>query len=251
METISIQTQDKIAILKLDHGITNTINLDLVQEFHITLGELEVNPNIQGLVITSNNSKFFSIGFDIPNLYPLPKDDFKNFYVAFNQLALALYTFPKPTITAINGHAIAGGCILALCCDYRFIAEGRKLMGLNEIKLGVPVPYLADCILRDLIGSRKARDILELGEFHPPEELLPLGMVDEILPPDELLPASIDKVKSLGEMPSEAYTLIKHNRVKAIEADMQTNFERKKDQFIECWYSPEARKLIEAAIEKF
>lgn len=84
----------------------------------------------------------------------------KNKLVAY----LALYTLPKPVVAAITGHAIAGGCILALCCDYRFISEGRKLMGLNEVKLGVPVPYLADRVLHALVGTRYAREIIESGE---------------------------------------------------------------------------------------
>ena len=71
---------------------------------------------------------------------------------------------------------------MALCCDYRFIAEGRKLMGLNEVKLGVPVPYLGDCILRHLVGARHARDIMDTGDFYHPEVLLQMGMVDQALP---------------------------------------------------------------------
>ncbi len=124
-------------------------------------------------------------------------------------------------------------------------------MGLNEIKLGVPVPYTADCILRDLIGSQRGRDVLELGEFYPSEQLLRLGMVDQVMPSDEVLSASIEKVKTLGEMPNAAYAIIKENRVKPVEAKILAGYEGKKNQFIECWYSPEGRKRLEEAIEKF
>ncbi|MFH2057592.1 MAG: enoyl-CoA hydratase-related protein [Pseudomonadota bacterium] len=71
-----------------------------------------------------------------------------DFFQRFNQLTLDLYTLPLPTACAISGHAIGGRNILALTGDYRFMAEGKKRIGLNEIQLGVPVPYLADLILR-------------------------------------------------------------------------------------------------------
>jgi len=133
--------------------------------------KIKHDANVKGIVLTSSNEKFFSIGFDIPGLFEFSKEDLSNFYRSFNQLSIALNTLPKPTIAAITGHAIAGGCILALCCDYRFIAEGRKLMGPNEIKLGVPIPYPADCILRSLVGTRNAREITDNGDFYEPEKL--------------------------------------------------------------------------------
>ena len=109
----------------------------------------------------------------------------------FNQVCMELYTMPKPTVAAVTGHAIAGGCILALCCDYRFAAEGRKLMGLNEIRLGVPVPYLADCVLRQIVGARNAREIMETGEFYLPEQSLQIGMIDRVLPLEKVVADSI------------------------------------------------------------
>ena len=112
-----------------------------------------------------------------------------------------LFTFPKPTAAAISGHAIAGGCILTLCCDYRYIAEGRKLMGLNEIKLGVPVPYVADCILRSLVGFRHAREIMESGDFYQPETSFQKGLVDAVLPLENVLAPVASRVDIFCQTP--------------------------------------------------
>jgi enoyl-CoA hydratase/carnithine racemase len=143
MDMMMIRTEyhDKVAVVKLNRGITNALNLQLVNELAETLHGVKHDSDVHSLVLGSSNEKFFSIGFDVPELFELTKSDFKFFYQTFNRVCLDLYTLPKPTIAVITGHAIAGGAILALCCDYRFIAEGRKLMGLNEIRLGVPVPY--------------------------------------------------------------------------------------------------------------
>ena len=251
MEKISVEIQNEIGIIKLDNGVTNTISLQVVGELHEAITKLAGNQRVRALIITSANEKFFSIGFDIPNLYDLTPAQFEDFYDTFNKFALDLFTYSKPTLAAMPGHAIAGGCILALCCDYRVIAEGRKLMGLNEIKLGVPVPYMVDCILRDLIGTQRGRDVLELGEFYPPEDLLRLGMVDLVVPVDEVLPASIEKIQALGEMPNAAYAIIKQNRVLPVQEKILATYETKKAKFIECWYSSEGRARLKKAAEKF
>ncbi len=251
MNLISTEIHEKVAIITLDNGVTNTISQPMVQELHETINQIQDDQAAHSLVITSANEKFFSIGFDIPNLFDLSPAEFENFYDTFNAFALDLFTFPKPTLAAIPGHAIAGGCILVLCCDYRSIAEGRKLMGLNEIKLGVPVPYTADCILRDLIGTQRGRDVLELGEFYPPEEVLRLGMVDQVVAQDDVLPAAMEKAKALGEMPNKAYAIIKDNRTQPIKSKILADYEEKKRQFIECWYAPEGRARIKEAAEKF
>lgn len=246
-----MEYHDKVAILKLSRGVTNALNLQLVNQLTENLHKVRNDSDAHSLVLGSSNEKFFSIGFDIPALYELSKKDFRVFYQAFNRACMDLYTLPKPTIAAITGHATAGGCILALCCDYRFIAEGRKLMGLNEIKLGIPVPYPGNCILRQIVGSRNAREIMGTGEFCRPEESLQLGMVDQILPLDEVLPKSIEKAKLLGELPCDASRMIKRNRVEIVEAQVLKHLRAKEESFIECWRSGEARARLKEAIKKF
>ena len=248
---LKIEYQDSVAVVKLNRGVTNALNPELVDELQKAILDLKFKNQIRAMVLTSSNDKFFSIGFDIPQLIELSQEDFQLYFQKFNQMCLALYTFPKPTVAAVVGHAIAGGCILALCCDYRVIADGRSLMGLNEIKLGVPVPYLADCILRSLVGVRSARQIMETGEFYSALQLFQMGMVDQLVSLEEVLPTSMERASTLGIMPQEAYKMIKKNRVEVIRGDIQKNWDEKKNFFIKCWYSEEAQKFLKKAMEKF
>ena len=248
---IDLKYHDKVAVLKLDRAVTNAINLDVINELAKVLKALKTDTNIQALVLSSTNDKFFSIGFDIPQLYNLSKEDFKLFYKRFNESCMELYTFPKPTVAAITGHAIAGGFILALCCDYRIIGKGRKLMGLNEIKLGVPVPYLADCVLKNLVGIRNSREIVELGGFYHSEESLQMGLVDQVLPLEDVLLKSIEKAQLIGLIPQDTYSIIKRNRVEMTESQVRALWKEKQWSFIERWYSKEARALLQEAMKKF
>lgn len=251
MAIVEVESREKIAVLKLNRGVTNPVNLELVNQLARRLSKMREDVNISGIVLTSSNDKFFSIGFDIPDLFDHSKEEFRLFYHSFNQLCMDLYTFPKPIIAAITGHAIAAGCILALCCDYRLIAEGRKLMGLNEIKLGVPVPYPADCILRQLVGSRIAREMLDGGDFYEPQALLRMGMVDEIFPLEKVLDEALEKTGRLASLPPRAFQMIKRNRVETLEKHIKKYLMEKEEIFIDCWYSVEARQRLKEAMKKF
>jgi enoyl-CoA hydratase/carnithine racemase len=250
-ENVRIEHEGGVALLYLSRGITNALNLELVTGLSQAIEDVKLDADICGLVLTSANDKFFSIGFDIPQLFDLSPDDFASFYRAFNRLCLDLYTLPKPTAAAITGHATAGGCILALCCDYRTIAQGRKLIGLNEIMLGVPVPYVADCILRQLVGQRLARDVIDSGAFHDPEEALRLGLVDQALPLSEVIPAAIEKVRGLGSSPGEAFAEIKRYRTEPVLQQVEPRLEETDRAFIGYWYGQAARERLKEAMSRF
>lgn len=251
MELIDIARQDGVVLAKLNHGATNAISTELVGELAETIELVRNDPAARALVMASATDKFFSIGFDIPQLFTFSAQEFGSFFRAFNQVCLDLYTLPKPTIAALNGHATAGGCILALCFDYRLIAQGRKLMGLNEIKLGVPVPFIADCCLRALIGVRQARDVMDGGEFYPAEAAVRMGMADEALPEEQLIELAVEKARKLGAMPAAAYAAIKRNRVENIEAEVKAKWEEKERFFVESWCSEEVRQRMREAMQKF
>jgi enoyl-CoA hydratase/carnithine racemase len=250
-ENVRIERDGGVAILYLSRGITNALNLELVTGLSRAIEGMRQDTDISGLVLTSANNKFLSIGFDIPQLYNLSPDDFAIFYRAFNRLCLDLYALPKPTAAAITGHATAGGCILALCCDYRIIAQGRKLVGLNEIKLGVPVPYVADRILWQLVGQRNARDVIDSGVFYPPEEALNLGLVDGVAPLPEVLPAAIQKVRGLGAFSGKAFAEIKRHRTEPVVQQVEPRLDETDRAFIDCWYAPAARERLKEAMSKF
>jgi enoyl-CoA hydratase/carnithine racemase len=248
---IDLSYSGAVAVIELNRGVTNALSPELVQELADTLDTVRDAPEVRALVLSGRNDKFFSIGWDLPQLYDLEEESFLEFYEVFNQTCLKLFTLPKPTVACLEGHAVAGGCILAICCDYRVIAEGHKLMGLNEIKLGVPVPYAADCILQSIVGSRVARDIVESGEFYEPDVSLGKGLVDEVVPLDRVAARAMKKAEELGAMPPEAYAAIKSNRVEGMEARIAAGWRKKEKEFIEMWYREEARTRLREAIKKF
>lgn len=248
MPKVVIEDRDNLAIVRFNNGVTNAISPELVDDLFAALRQ--VKDEFYGLVL-AGGAKFLSIGFDLPELLKLDRAGVRHFFFNFNQAALELFTLPMPTACAIAGHAVAGGNILALTCDYRFAASGKKLIGLNEVKLGVPVPYLADLMLRQIVGDRAATDMIYRGEFMASSEALEIGLVDEVIPEAELEARAVEKVQELTGFPRQAFSDLKDNRVQAVRIMYDENYKSKHEYFLDCWFSQETQELLTEAAKKF
>jgi enoyl-CoA hydratase/carnithine racemase len=248
MSKVVIEDHGSLAVMRLNNGVTNSISPALVEDLLVAVKQME--DRFHGVVL-AGGEKFLSLGFDLPELLKLDRDGVERFFYKFNQAAFNLFTVPLPTACAIAGHAIAGGSILALTCDYRFAAEGKKLMGLNEVKLGVPVPYLADMILRQIVGDRTATEMLYRGEFITASETGQIGLVDEVLPQEKVEDRALEKVAELAALPRVAFEAIKANRVEAIRIRFEKNYKRKHETFLDCWFTEQTQELLVEAAKKF
>src|SRR5688572_11127240 len=132
MDIVERSVTNGVATLALSRGKVNAINPELVQALERRLDEVEADDAIRAVVLTGRGS-FFSFGWDVPELLSYEPEAFAAFVARFAQLYRRLFAFPKPVVAAINGHAPAGGCMLALACDLRIMASASARIGLNEI----------------------------------------------------------------------------------------------------------------------
>ena len=248
MSIVKIEPHADVAVLRLNNGVTNAISPELVESLAVALQHAK--KEFKGLIL-AGGTKFFSIGFDLPALLQLERSAMTDFYFKFNQTALDLYTVPLPTVCAIAGHAIAGGTILALTADFRCASSGRKLMGLNEVKIGVPVPYLADLMLRQIVGDRAATELDYYGEFLEAEQAQKIGLLDQVCPAEELDRKAIEKAADLASLPPYGFRLIKANRVEEIQARFEEKGNVKMALFLDCWFNPAVQELLKEAARKF
>jgi enoyl-CoA hydratase/carnithine racemase len=245
---VEIEDRGKVAILQMNNGVTNAINPELVEDLSEALFRIE--KEFQGMVL-AGGEKFFSIGFDLPVLVNFKRDEMSQYYRKFNDLALRLFTFPFPVCCLLAGHAVAGGCILALTGDYRLSAAGKKFIGLNEIKLGVPVPYLADLMLRQIVSDRSATQMLYRGEYMTPSEAKEIGLVDEVLSKEDVERQAVEMVSEMTGLPRGAFSAIKANRVEAVKLRYEANHESSDERFLDCWFTESVQALLKEASRKF
>lgn len=248
MSTVKIEQRDNVAVLKFDSGVTHPVGSDLVNDLSSALGEIADSAG--GMVLTGGE-KFFSIGLNLPELVALDRSGMSDFWRRFIGVTQELYSLPMVTVAAIGGHAPAAGTVFALACDFRVSAEGKKMLGLNEIKLGIPVPYITDQILRQVAGDRVATDMLYSGKFIMPAEALQVGVVDEVHPQEAVLERAIEKAASIASYERAAFAAIKATRTEEICAKYQQNAARVNEAFLDCWFSDTTQKLLAEAVEKF
>ncbi len=248
MKTIQLEPHDNVVVLRLNRGVTNAINLEMVAELTDVLAR--VTDQYRGLVL-AGGPKFLSIGLDLPALLQLDQKGMAGFLDGFHRILLGLYTLPIPTAAAISGHATAGGTILALGCDFRYIAEGKNLMGLNEIQIGLPVPFLVDLLLRQVVGDRVATEMTYTGMFLLPEDAAAAGLVDGLFAAEEVEKKAIEKIAGITPGRPDAFARIKKSRVTAIEKTYRQYAESSQADFLGCWFQPEVQKLLHLAAEKY
>jgi len=248
MNNVTIEERDQVAMLRLRNGVTNAISPELVDDFSDALKH--IRKEYKGMVL-AGGSKFFSIGLDLPSLLKLDRSEMTVFWEKFNDITFDLFTMPFPTICAVEGHAIAGGTIFALCCDYRFGADNEKKLGLNEIKLGVPVPYLPDLLLRQLVGDRAATRMLYYGNFVSMSEAKEIQLVDRLFTTEDLEEESLKEAALLAAMPGPALAFMKRNRIEEIRIRYEKNIDKKSREFLDCWFSAPVQELLEKASGNF
>jgi len=197
---------DDYSILTIDNGKANTINHQLIKELGTLLKRYEQEDRIRGFILTGKYP-FFCAGLDVKELASFNRDQSDHFFEDFLNLLEQFIRFPKLVIAAINGYAPAGGCVLALCADYRFMVKDDKFsIGLNEIPVGLAVPPQIFALYAFWIGERRAYQNLIEGKLLRANQAFQIGLVDELFINSELLEKSRDKMKQLLKF--EASTLI-------------------------------------------
>ena len=244
MEYLSLQVENNLAtIVTLSRGKVNAINSSMILELNKCFDEIEENQSARAVVLTGSG-KFFSFGFDIPELLTYSKDNFRTFLIAFTSFYLRLFLFPKPVVAALNGHTVAGGCILATACDYRIMPENAGKIALNEINLGVSFFSGATEMLRYLVGSRAADGILSSGEMYLPEQAAELGLIDEAVPATEFQSRVHEVTSTYAAKSPAAFAGMRRLLRQPIADQVAVREAASIDAFIKLWYSETAQSIL-------
>jgi len=242
------EAHDHVTVLRVEHGKVNALDLELCTELTQKLGALE--DAATGAVVLTGTGGSFSAGVDLFRLLKEGKPYLNPFLPAFEEMLLALFRFPKPVVAALNGHAIAGGCILACACDYRLVAEGDARLGVPELLVGVPFPALPLELLRSVVTPSALQGLVYTGQTVDTEAARAAGLVDEIVPPDELPSKALARARQLAAIPPDTFALTKRTlRQPVLERVEQLKTEID-PQVAAVWAAPETHAVIRTYLEK-
>ncbi len=236
MNFVKLEQRDGVAALTLLRGKVNALNIEVVKELRSLFQTMEVDPQVNAVIVTGHD-KFFSFGFDIPEFLSFNKEEFANYLAAFTDLYTYIFLYPKPVVAALNGHTIAGGCMLALACDYRVMVTGKAKMSLNEIGFGSSVFAGSTEMLRFWVGSANATDVLYSGAMYSAEEAKRMGLVQKAASAEEVMVAAIKAASEMGAKSQPAFASIKSLLRKPIAEEMIRREQPSIKAFVDIWYS--------------
>lgn len=204
---IAIETRDAVSLLRLEHKKANAIDLELLSAIDDALDAV-VAAKSRGVVVTGTGS-MFSAGVDLFRVMDGGAPYLDAFLPQFTRTFQRLWTFPRPIVAAVNGHAIAGGCVLAAACDHRIVARGSAKIGVTELLLSVPFPSTALEIMRAAVPPPHFHGLVYDGRLCDPEEAVRVGLMDVTVAPDELLDAACQAASRRGAIHPDSFALTK------------------------------------------
>jgi len=201
-----IQTEDvdgAVRILRLAKPPAHAIDEALLLDLQTALRQAMDDSSVRAVVLTGSG-RFFSAGFD----FAAPHRDaaaVNRMMDLYRRVHVELLSLPKPTLAMVNGHAIAGGAILVLACDYRLAVDGEYKVGLNEISVGATFPRVAFEIAALRLSHARASEMMLGASLYPVSQATRLGLVDEMLPAETFEATTLRRAARLAAFPREAY----------------------------------------------
>lgn len=232
--------QGDVAVLRLMHGKANALDLDLCRAITAALAQCRSS----SAVVLTGRGAIFSAGVDLVRLLDGGAAYIREFLPALSSALEAVFFHPRPIIAAINGHAIAGGCVMACAADGRLMARDAGRMGVTELLVGVPFPQSAFEIMRAVTTPQLFHSMLYSGATYLPEAAAESGLVDELVEADRLIASATTVAERLAALPRAAFELTKRQSRQPALDRLRQHGPGIDAEMMELWLSPETQARI-------
>jgi enoyl-CoA hydratase len=245
---VTLSMNDQVATLTIEREHGNALNPETVEGLAALAQQADADPKVQAIMLATKG-KLFSPGLDLMELIDLDRPAMQDFLRRFNQCILSLYTLNKPMLAALHGHAVAGGCVLALTADWRILRRGA-LVGLNEVIVGVPFPYGVAQILRESVPARRLTEVALFGRNFRDEEALEAGLVHEVCEVADFEARCVERLTELASKDRRAFATTKRYLRSPTVERMQAGDPAHDSDFLDAWFSTETQTRIKGLVEK-
>lgn len=244
---ITLEQSDGIATLAFNRPPVNAIDLQFVQEAGECLARLATDDDVRALIITGSGA-CFSAGLDLKSVPLYGPAEQRAMVCGINRAAGGLYRLAIPTVAAVNGHAIAGGLVLALACDYRVGTTAACKIGLTEARAGIPFPAVAMAVVKAELAPAVARRTTLLARNIDSEAALACGILDELQPPARVLARAREVALDLASAPRTAYARVKHQLRAETDALIDRLLASDSDPMLDSWLADDTRAAASALL---
>jgi enoyl-CoA hydratase len=245
---IAVTERDGIAIVTLAHGKANAMDIEFCAA--VTKAFVKLKGAKAHAVVLTGQDDMFSAGVNLIRARDGGPPYIRKFLPVLNRMFDTVFNFPKPVVAAINGHAIAGGCVLACCADRRLMARGAGRMGVTELLVGLPFPALAFEVMRFVAAPQDFPSLLYSGATFPPDEAWDRGLIDEIVDPAALLDRGVAAAQSLAALSPTAFEMTKRQLRLDVTDRLKKHGRRIDTEATKLWASPKATETIRDYVAK-
>lgn len=246
---IEVINHGPIRELRLARPPVNALDTDLCRALIGALNQA-MSDDVHGVVL-SGSERIFTGGMDVPHLLSHGEDRHKllDSWQAFFGAARTLAESRIPVVAALTGHSPAGGCVLALCCDYRVMARSADpakpyLIGLNEVQVGLVAPEGIQRLMRRVVGSHRAGVLLAGGQLLPSERAVEIGLVDELVDGAQVVERAIAWLQSQLKLPRQPMLLTRAIARTDLHEAMQPELIQL-ERFVEAWFAADAQQALQ------
>lgn len=228
-EFVNLTVSEGVGTIRLDRPKMNALNVQVQEEIRAAALEATANDDVRAVVMYGGE-RVFAAGADIKEMADMSYADMAKRSGPLQSSLSAVAAIPKPTVAAITGYALGGGCELALCADYRIAAEDAKL-GQPEVLLGIIPGAGGTQRLSRLVGPSKAKDLIYTGRFVDAAESLQIGLVDKVVPAAEVYDAAVAWASQFSGGAAMALRAAKESIDSGLGVDLTTGLEIERQQF--------------------
>jgi enoyl-CoA hydratase/carnithine racemase len=239
---IDSKVVDGIVVLAMTHGKANALDIEFCDALAARFNDLRKSDT--KAVVLTGQGRIFSAGVDLKRLSAGGPDYIRRFLPALHRLYEAVFFYPKPVIAAVNGHAIAGGCVLACCADRRIMTRDVGRIGVTEILVGVPFPALAFEVVRFAVPPRYLPEFTLSGATYATDEALRRGWVDEVTEPSKLIDDAISVARELSRLSPAAFAQTKSQVRQPVTERLQKTGDATDKAVTEIWAAPATLSYI-------
>jgi enoyl-CoA hydratase len=245
---VRIERNGDLAVLRFDKARGNAIDEPFVEALAAAVREVEGDGSIRGVLLASAHPKLFCPGLDLVALIEYDRAAMERFLARFLDLTRSLFALGKPVVAALSGHAVAGGCVLALAADHRLLRRGAQI-GLNEVRVGLPLPWPVAVLMASAVPASAWSRVALLGQNFTDDEAVALGLVHEVRDAAGFEEACLSKLREFADKDPVALATTKRYLRAAALREMDAHDSSLRAEFLDAWFSPASRSRIRETIE--
>ncbi|HEV7502923.1 MAG TPA: enoyl-CoA hydratase/isomerase family protein [Vicinamibacteria bacterium] len=244
MSAIRLERTGGLVTARFDKARGNAIDEPFTQELLDVARQLGADEGVKAVMLASAHPKLFCPGLDLVTLLEYDRPSMERFMRLFAETVWALYSLRKPVVAAIGGYAVAGGCILTLTADYRILKRGGVQVGLNEVKVGVPLPWSVAVLLRSSLAPSAVTQVALLGRNFADDDALAVGLADQLADADGFEDFCRARLEEFAEKDTAAVAITKSYLRDAALREMRAHETEEMTTWLDRWFSDTTRERI-------